>query len=147
MSVLVVLLAAGLTCGDGRQGLETARAPVAAKEEVLRRLDGTWEGTWEGYGEAEEYICWRVAVSRGKLRVISGERTDVMWFAVTPDGRGQARVVIDGESSLAIYRLDRGRLIICASVWSKEGPRPTSFKARPWYSQLFILTPASPRKR
>ena len=142
-SVLAVILAAGMAVNNG---LEAAPGPAAANEESLLRLDGTWEGTWEGYGEAEEYVCWRVKVRRGKIRIAGDGWTDTMSFALVPEGRGKVRVVIDGMASPGIYRMDHSRLIICDSVGGEEGPRPTSFKIRPWHSQLFTLTPVAPRR-
>jgi hypothetical protein len=121
MSAFVLVLAAEIAV-DG--GSEAASASVAVTEESLLRLDGTWKGTWEGYGEAEEYIRWRVTVRRGKIRVTSERRADTIPFALVPEGRGKVRVVIDGMGSPGIYRADNGRLIICASVWGEKGARP-----------------------
>jgi hypothetical protein len=143
MSAFVLVLAVGMAVG----GPEVeAKDPVAAKEESLLRLDGTWEGTWEGYGEAEEYICWRVTVRRGEIRVATEDRVDKLPFSLVPERHGRVKVVIDGKASPGIYRVDGDSLIVCGSVWGEEGPRPTSFKFKPWHSQLFTLTPAAPRK-
>jgi hypothetical protein len=139
-----VLALAGLTCGDGGLGVEAMTGVVTVNEELLLRLDGSWEGTWEGYGESDEYICWCVTVRHGKIRIAGERRADALSFALVPEGRGKVRVVLGGMASPGIYRLDRGRLLICASVEGEEGPRPTSFHFTPWSSQLFTLKPAPP---
>ena len=143
MYAFVLVLAAGMAVSVPEVA---AKDQLTAKEESLLRLDGTWEGTWEGYGEAEEYICWRVTVRRGKIWVDTEGRVDKLPFSLVPERHGRVKVVIDGIASPGIYRVDGDSLIICDSVGGEEGPRPTSFKIKPWHSELFILTPAAPRK-
>ncbi|HZY88260.1 MAG TPA: hypothetical protein VFE78_25715 [Gemmataceae bacterium] len=131
----IVLALAGLTAGDGGPGTGAATAQAE-----FNPLAGSWVGTWR----------WSLTGATGRAELRGGvvrtfDSNGRLRFAVVvvrEDG-GRLRLRDDSGVWPGIYRLDGGRLVICAADVTNI-PRPNRFDAP--NTNLFTFRPAARRK-
>jgi hypothetical protein len=128
-----VLVLAGVAAGDGGMGMGAATAPVAVD------LGGRWVGT------CDPHVGKRMTAElhSGVLRIGSDPTAACYRFPARPAPglEGQALLVANAPVGRmpVIYRLERGRLVICCSL-NKEWPK--DFNITPT-TVLLTLKPAA----
>jgi hypothetical protein len=135
----IVLVLAGLTCGDGGQGT------VAAREPITLHLAEGWEGTWEtGSGNSFR------AVMRGGVIDLPGtpdEACAAVSVLGAKDGSSDAKVKVVFTSNFVsgtgcgLCKAEPGRLLICFTI---EAPPPRSFRLAP--GTILVTLKPTPRK-
>ena len=131
----VLLMLAGLVTGDGRPGVIPAREPVTP------RLEGRWVGTLRSWG-----TDYQAELDEGRLRcTFEGARVgrNPTPLALAFMAGGRVRVRWEEENLLGIWKVERGRILVCIS--GRKGRWPTSFKGDQGLV-LLTLHPAAPRK-
>jgi hypothetical protein len=135
MTALVLILS-GVAAGDGGTRAGAATAPVAVD------LGGRWVGTYQAEGRKPQ----AAELSGGVLRVMPARFPFHCRFTARPGGGLEGTVVLVPDAPIgnlpAIYKLERGRLVICCS---QTNDLPTAF-AVTRTTGLLTLKPADSRK-
>lgn len=120
--------------------LASEPADTAPKAPVVMDVAALIAGTrWVGTYHLPPHYPVKVELVGGVLRIVSRAACELR---LQPGAgvSGSCAIIVWRRTYRGIYRLERGRLIICSGL-REDDPRPRTFAATT-HSDLFILEPA-----